>query len=115
MNVAIVGSRTFNDWDFLLTKMQELIITTEIDCIVSGGAKGADKLGERFAKFFDIPMMIFKPDWDRYGKRAGYLRNKDIIDNADIVVAFWDCRSKGTLHSINLAKSSGKEVFVVQV
>lgn len=79
---------------------------------MSGGAKGADSLAERFAKENNIETMIFPADWDKYGKNAGYIRNKDIISNSDIVIAFWDGKSKGTKISIDLAKQSSKILFI---
>lgn len=115
ITVAVVGSRTFNDWDFFFTKMQELFIVADIKCIVSGGARGADKMAERFAEVFEIPTQIFKPRWDTYGKAAGFIRNEDIIDAADAVVAFWNGKSTGTKHSIGLAEKSNKTLYVVNV
>ena len=57
--------------------------------------------------------MIFRPDWDRYGKAAGIIRNKDIVENSNMVIAFWDGKSKGTASSIELAKKMDKNLKIV--
>jgi hypothetical protein len=85
---------------------------TSITHIVSGGANGADKLGELFAKKHNIETIIYKPDWKKYGKSAGFLRNHDIINAADNVIAFWDGVSNGTKHDIDIATQKGKPLIV---
>ena len=114
MKLAVVGSRTFNDYELLKSKLDIIHKRRKITCIVSGGAKGADSLSERWAKENNIETLIFIPEWEKYGKKAGYLRNDDIIKNSDAVVAFWDEISKGTSHSINLAKKYDKPCLVVK-
>jgi hypothetical protein len=110
MKVAVIGSRTFFDKAKLVEQLDRL---QNISLIVSGGARGADSLGEQYAKERKIPTMIFLPDWERFGKSAGFKRNVQIIDHADLVVAFWDGQSAGTRHSIDLARKSGKECKIV--
>jgi hypothetical protein len=70
-------------------------------------------LGERYAKEQNIPIMIFKPDWKRFGRGAGPARNKTIVENADCVIAFWDGVSKGTQSTINIAKKLNKKLRIV--
>lgn len=111
MKVAIIGSREFNDFNLLEKKINELNIN--ISLIVSGGAKGADILGERYAKKYGIETLIFIPDWKQFGKKAGFIRNTDIIENSDIVIAFWNGESKGTLDSINKAIKLKKKVYKI--
>ena len=109
--IAIIGSRSFNDYDFLKNKLKELTITGS-DMVVSGGARGADSLAERYAKENGLKTIVHLPNWDEYGKSAGFIRNKLIIDDADIVVAFWDGKSRGTKHSIDLAEKNNKSTFI---
>lgn len=104
MNVAIIGSRDFNNYELVVEYMQQLNPTT----IVSGGARGADALGKRYALEHAINYVEFKADWKQYGRGAGMVRNKEIIAHADYVLAFWDGESKGTKHSISLAEKLGK-------
>ena len=80
--------------------------------IISGGAKGADTLGERYAIDNNIECVIHYPDWGQYGKSAGYIRNGLIIADADIVLSLWDGMSKGTKHSMDIATKEGKSLIV---
>ena len=108
--IAVVGSRGFNDYSLL-----ERTLTPYLPFVlVSGGARGADSLAERFADKNNLEKIIFKPDWDKYGKRAGFLRNIKIIDESDMVIAFWDGNSSGTKSSIDLAREKNKELSVVR-
>jgi hypothetical protein len=112
MKLAVIGSRGFNDYGLLKETLEQY---KGVEQFISGGARGADLLGERWARENNIPTKIFKPDWDKHGKAAGFIRNKDIISNADLVIAFWDGVSKGTQHSINLAKDGGKELIIIMI
>lgn len=112
MKVAIVGSRDFNDYSQLHLIMNDLGKMFLIDGIVSGGAKGADHLAEIYAGMYEIPITVIKPDWDKFGKAAGMIRNGEIIKAADFVVAFWDGKSKGTKNSIDRALAAKKNCFV---
>ena len=116
-NIAIIGSRSFNDYDrvknvldIVISKLQDKDII-----IVSGGAKGADTLGEKYADENGYVKIIIKPNWTKYGKIAGMLRNTEIIEKADLVVAFWDGKSPGTKDSINKAKKLNKKLIVVNI
>jgi len=112
ISIAIVGSRDFNDYDALVKFIKEKINLKDVESVISGGARGADSLAERFAYNFKFKTIIFKPDWNKHGKKAGFLRNILIIENADVVFAFWDGESRGTLLSINLAKEQNKKLYV---
>lgn len=101
MILGVVGSRAFLDYELLKT---ELLTFSSIDVIVSGGARGADKLAEQYALEFNIPILIFKPDYKTHGIAAPFIRNTEIIEASDKVIAFWDGKSTGTLDSINKAK-----------
>lgn len=111
MKLAIVGSRSLKDYKIVKNAVDSLC--TEVTEIVSGGARGVDSFAERYASEHDIPTVIFKPDWAKYGKRAGFIRNKDIVERADFVLAVWDGESRGTLDSINHARKLGKPVEIV--
>jgi len=113
MKVAIVGSRSFNNYDIAKKVLSEMIQPEDI--IVSGGAKGADTLAEKFAKEFENDVIIHKPQWDRYGKEAGIIRNGKIIEDCDYVIAFWDGKSRGTGNTIQRAKNVNKQVIQIDV
>jgi len=116
LKVIIAGSRDFDSYRLLKFKLLHLLSKydlTEVE-IVSGGARGADSLGERFAREHGCKIKRFIPDWDGLGKQAGFIRNWDMAKYADACVAFWDGKSKGTKHMIDLAKREGLNVRVVE-
>ena len=111
MRLVIAGGRDFIDYD-LLKKwcdyyLEKRIQSGEQIVIISGGARGADTLGEQYAAERGFTIDRHPADWDKHGKSAGYIRNKEMVDVADAVIAFWDGKSKGTSHTINLAESKG--------
>ena len=112
--VIIAGGRDFNNYDLLKKKVNKILSNKSEIEIVSGTANGADKLGERYAKEFNLNLKQFPADWNKHGKRAGYLRNKDMSIYADACICFWDSKSKGTEHMINLAKSQGIPLRVIK-
>ena len=122
MKLIIAGSRDFNDVQLALRSFLEFSneITSEtgviepIKEIVSGGARGADRLGEDIARMCHISVKRFIPDWDALGKRAGYVRNAEMGDYADALLAFWDKESKGTKQMIDYAIKKGLRVRVVK-
>jgi hypothetical protein len=85
----------------------------DIDAIISGGAKGADSLAKRLAADIETNYIEFLPDWEKDGKAAGFIRNQQIVDASDIVIAFWNGVSKGTEDSINKARIAKKPTFIV--
>lgn len=113
MKIIIAGGRTFNNYDLLCQNCDKILsLQTEIE-IVSGTANGADKLGEKYAKEKGYKIKQFPADWNRYGKSAGYKRNEEMAKYSDALIAFWDGKSIGTKHMIDLAKSYGLKVKVV--
>ena len=115
MNIAIVGGRDFNDYTLLKESILAYIDAHEKpENIVSGGAKGADTLATQFATEMGIPLLIFKPDYQRYGRGATLVRNTQIIENAEVVFAFWNGQSKGTKDSIKKAEKLEKELYVIK-
>lgn len=115
MKAAVIGSRTFNDFSMVEKTMNEYKQNNnvEYELIISGGARGADSLGEEYANKYNVPKLILKPDWKKHKKAAGFIRNKNIIDNAEIVFAFWDGKSKGTQHAMQLTKQQHKTLIVI--
>lgn len=109
MVYAIVGSRSFKDYE----KLKRVLAGKEISSIVSGGATGADSLGAQYAKEHNRELRTFLPDWKRHGRAAGIIRNKHIIDHADVVVAFWDGVSRGTANSIQRTRDLDKPLILI--
>ena len=112
MRAAIIGSRNFEDMSLLEKTMSDY--ADSISEVVSGGARGADSLGAAWAKSRGIPTNIFLPEWDKYGRGAGFVRNKLIVENSDIIFAFWDGISKGTKSSMDMAAMIGKKIVVIK-
>lgn len=89
MKVIIFGGRDFNDYDYLKKSMDELCEHgLRVDTVISGKARGADTLGERWARENNIPIISKAADWDTFGKRAGWIRNNEMADIADAGVGF---------------------------
>jgi uncharacterized phage-like protein YoqJ len=113
MNIAIVGSRHFPDYQ----KVRNFFNSGDIwrtDNLISGGCKlGVDAWVEEAARELKIPMIVLNAEWDKYGKSAGAIRNQKIVDMADLVVAFWDGKSKGTKITIDMTKKAGKPLEVI--
>lgn len=108
MKIAIIGSRGLHVGDL------ENYLSENVTEIVSGGAKGIDKDAETYAKANNIKMTVFLPQYDRYGRGAPIVRNKQIVDYADRVVAFWDGMSRGTLSVIEYCKKQGKSITIIR-
>ena len=115
--VIIAGSRDFNNYEHLKERCDYWLGTElKIDLqILSGTASGADKLGERYASERGYKVIKFPADWETHGKKAGYLRNKEMAKVADILICFWDGESKGSKHMIDLAKEFKVFTIVVKV
>lgn len=110
MKVIIAGSRSIEDYNIVLNAIKDSGL--HINTVVSGTATGVDKLGEKFAKYFDIPVKYFPAEWNKYGKSAGYKRNEQMAEYADALIAVWDGKSKGTKNMIDIASREGLKVFV---
>lgn len=109
MILAIIGSRDFQDYEFMRSSFESFVKSRGMpEKIVSGGAKGADTLAKQLAEEFKIPFEEFKANWKEFGRAAGPQRNKQIIAAADAVLAFPLRDSIGTRNSISLAKKVGK-------
>jgi len=111
MKLAIIGSREFNDYNLLKKSLEHYKF--KITKVVSGAARGADSLGEKWAIENKIETLIFPADWDKHGKAAGFIRNEDIIKNCDCCIAFWDGKSPGTKHSISLCEKLNKPYKII--
>lgn len=127
LRVIIAGSRDFDDFPKLMNSCIDILheISEQNDNldkirIVSGAARGTDQLGEKYAKIAGYEVSRFPADWDGLGKRAGYVRNAKMAKfavadgNYGVLIAFWDGKSKGTKHMIDLAEKKGLEVHIVR-
>ena len=115
MKLAIVGSRDFNNKILIFKALDKYFNIEDIELIVSGGCTGPDKIAEEYAEMNNIPIQIFLPNWEKYGKSAGPIRNKLIVENSDFILAFCDQESKGTLSTINIAKKLNKDLKIIKI
>jgi hypothetical protein len=111
--VIIAGGRDFDDWDYLMRSLSIFDQWRGGNAeIVSGGARGADQLGEKLAKVWGYDLTVKPADWKKYGRGAGIIRNAEMAEYADVLVAFWDGKSRGTKNMITTALLEGLEVHV---
>lgn len=122
MRIIISGSREFNNYEIIENKILDIIRklnsnTSSIE-IVSGGCRGVDKCAEMFAYRNGFKFTEFPADWS-LGKRAGYLRNKQMAEYASelngVLIAFWNMKSKGTKMMIDLARRYGLDVYIINL
>lgn len=109
MKVAVIGSRNAHIdslSDYLPSGCTE---------IVSGGAKGIDQCAAEYAQKNGIKLTEFLPQYEKYGRGAPIVRNKEIVDYADVVLAFWDGSSRGTLSVIRYCEKSGTPCTVIRI
>lgn len=109
MKAVIAGSRSVTGFYGFCETLRAIeaacrTFNITISEVVSGTAKGADRMGERFARLHGLPIKRFPADWERYGKRAGMIRNKEMAHYADVVICVWDGRSPGTRGMIDYCK-----------
>lgn len=122
MRIIIAGSRDFDDYELLKHTLKQYLNGLDIVdlsqvVIISGAARGADTLGEYFAYDYQIAVRRFPAKWDELGKRAGWVRNAEMVKYAaekhGVLFAFWDGKSRGTKNMIDLANRYGLEMHVV--
>ena len=106
MKIAVIGSRNVTD-----INLSQYI--SETDEIVSGGAKGVDTCAREYARAHGLKLTEFLPEYDKFGRGAPIVRNKQIVDYADKIFAFWDGSSRGTLSVIKYAEQVGKPCKVI--
>lgn len=118
IRIIIAGGRDFSNYPKLKAHVDKFLET--ITCpvtIVSGGARGADTLGEQYARECGYPVKRFPANWDKYGKSAGPKRNEEMAlyaaEEHGVLVAFWDGKSRGTKDMIDRATEYKLEVQVM--
>lgn len=116
--LIIAGGRDFNNVELFASTVDPMLEEakakgTQLE-IVSGMARGADKLGWQYAKARGLIVHEFPADWDRYGKSAGYRRNTQMAEFADGLLAFHDGQSRGTQHMINIANEYRLYTLVIR-
>ena len=111
VKAIVAGGRDFDDSTRLMNVLDDLF--PDGAEIVSGGARGADKLGEVYAGQKGLPLKLFPADWEKNGKAAGHIRNREMGDYATHLVAFWDGKSRGTQGMLKYAEKKNLTVTVI--
>lgn len=120
MKIAFIGSRNFCDKKFVQQKVDDYLMDGWVDFVskeipnelVSGGAKGVDSWAEQIGRDIGAICWIYPPDYLKHGNSACAIRNQLIVDDADLIVAFWDGKSRGTKMSIDMALKASKQVDI---
>ena len=112
MKLIIAGSRTFTDYQRLCQVLAP--DRHPIAQVLTGGARGADQLGYRWAWKHQVRHQLFRAEWARFGKSAGMRRNHQMAQAGDVLVACWDGQSPGTAHMIQCMEQLGKPVVVIR-
>ncbi len=114
-NIIIAGCRNYSNYkeakEFILSCISEYKKTDRLT-ILSGGCKGADLLGEHFAKEKGFSIKYYPADWKKFGKAAGPIRNKKMVEDCHGVICFWDGKSKGTASLLQFAQKAGKPIKI---
>lgn len=116
MKTIIAGMRDFCNYPTLLDAVKDC--PWRISSVISGGATGVDSLGERYANEFGLPLRVFpvtREQWNEFGKKAGPMRNRQMAENAEALLAIWDGKSKGTKNMIETAQAKGLPVCVCHI
>jgi hypothetical protein len=119
MKLLICGSRSITDEELVYECIDDTMtrLKHEVTEIIEGDASGVDKLSGLYANCHDIPLSNdYKPDWKRYGKGAGFIRSKEMVDACDLGIAIWDGKSKGTEFTIEELRKQNKlsKIYIIK-
>ena len=116
--VIVCGSRSISDKQYIFEALDKLLKDYDDVEIISGHARGVDTIAEAYAKERAIPLVVFSADWEQYGRAAGPIRNKEMLQFAmsaePLVISFWDGKSRGTKNMMLLALKAGIAVLDYQ-
>lgn len=113
--VIIAGTRTFDNYPLLCSFCDKCLSQKELTndiVIISGAAKGADTLGEHYARMKGFAVESHPADWEKHGRAAGPIRNAEMADTADALIAFWDGQSRGTANMIETARKKSLKIRI---
>lgn len=115
--LIVAGGRDYANYEHMsrvLFAMADVGFADKEISIVSGMARGADALGAAFARTNHVKLYEMPANWDKYSKRAGFIRNQDMGNFADGLLAFWNGESRGTAHMIDYMKQLNKPVHIIR-
>ncbi|MBQ7225114.1 MAG: DUF2493 domain-containing protein [Clostridia bacterium] len=109
MKLLIAGSRSIAEFDL------DDYIPSNVELIITGGAKGVDTVAEKYADKHNISKLVLRPQYNRFGKGAPLKRNEEMIDIADSVLVIWDGKSRGTNYTVTKAKEKSKPITLINI
>ncbi|MDO9578435.1 MAG: DUF2493 domain-containing protein [Candidatus Cloacimonadales bacterium] len=112
MRLAVIGSKEFRDFERLKSVLDKI---SGITVIVSGTAAGTDTLAARYALEHNLKLIEFPPDFEKYREKAKYVRDRQIVENCDQIIAFWDGKCEGTKYTMDYAEKSGMSVKAIEI
>lgn len=110
--IIIAGGRDFDDYDYLIDSCDKVLNQYDNIELVGGGAEGADAMGKHYAELRQYNYKQFYADWDKYGKAAGPIRNKQMAEYGNVLIVFWDGKSRGSANMINQAKKFNHYIYI---
>ena len=113
MVISVTGSRSITDYEWFEINLNKCIEEHGISKFISGGAKGIDTFIKKYCTDNNIELEEILPDWESFGRSAGIIRNKEIIEKADLNIIFWDGISKGSKFNIEYCRKNNKKYIVV--
>ena len=114
--IVIGGCRNYNNYESFKLHLDDIIKSKQDEIIIiSGHCSGVDLMGEKYAEENGFKVEIFLPEWEKYGRAAGPIRNEQMVNAADLVIAFWDGKSKGTKSLIKYAEKTNKELIKIDI
>ena len=113
LRTIIAGMRDFHDYGAVYQAMADA--PWWVSVVLSGKATGVDALGEKWARFFQVPVEDYPADWEAYGRAAGPIRNREMASKAEALVAVWDGKSRGTGNMIGEARKAGLRIHIHRV
>lgn len=115
--IIVCGGRNFNDKNLFEETLDRIIPLYDSPELISGHASGADMLAEEYAQKNNLRITVFKPDWKKYGRAAGPIRNREMIQFAaeeqPVIIAFWNGSSRGTKNMIEQGEKAGAKIHVI--
>ena len=118
MKLMVCGSRSILDTAFIYNQIESLLTEKNIKkedlVLINGGAKGVDAIAAQWAQSNNVSIELYKPDWAHYGRGAGIVRNKLMVEACDFCLIIWDGVSKGTKNDIELCNKTFKRYKVVK-
>jgi len=118
LKIVVAGCRYYNDYHESANKLDDIITAIPKDekiTFISGKCRGADRIGEEYARKNGYEIEYFSADWKRYGRAAGPIRNKEMVKSADLIVCFWDEESRGTKSLIEICRKLNKKTVIIRI